>query len=92
MERWLRADISLVKAYMGDHSGNLVYRRTARNFNPMMATAGAVTIAEVEKLVPTGTIEPDQVHTPGIFVNYIFQGSRYEKRIEQRTTRSRGKA
>ena len=89
MERWLRADISLVKAHVGDHSGNLVYRKTARNFNPMMAQAGEITIAEVEKLVPTGEIEPDHVHTPGVFVQYIFQGTNYEKRIEQLTTRPR---
>lgn len=89
MERWLRADISVVKAHLGDHFGNLVYRKTARNFNPMMAQAGTITIAEVEELVPTGQIEPDQVHTPGVFVQYIFQGTNYEKRIEQLTTRPR---
>lgn len=89
MERWLRADFSLVKAWRGDAEGNLVYRRTARNFNPAMAMAGTVTIAEVEELVPPGTIDPDEVHTPGIFVHRIFQGSGYEKRIEQRTVRKR---
>lgn len=89
MERALRADISLVKARVGDTTGNLVYRKTARNFNPMMAAAGRVTIAEVEKLVQPGEIDPDQVHTPGVHVTYIFQGDRFEKRIEQRTTRKR---
>jgi 3-oxoacid CoA-transferase subunit A len=88
-ETWLRADLSIVKAWRGDHEGNLVYRKTARNFNPNMATAGKVTIAEVEELVPNGTLEPDQIHTPGIFVNRILQGSNYAKRIEFRTTRPR---
>ncbi|MFQ5591598.1 MAG: CoA transferase subunit A [Phycisphaerae bacterium] len=87
MERWLRADVSLVKAHIGDHAGNLVYRKTARNFNPMMAQAGAVTIAEVEQLVPLGDLDPDHIHTPGVYVQYIFQGTNYEKRIEQRTVR-----
>jgi len=86
-ERPLKADFALVKAYIGDHLGNLIYRKTARNFNPMMATAAAVTIAEVERLVDPGAIDPDQVHTPGIFVRHIFQGAGYEKRIERRTTR-----
>ncbi|MBP6389334.1 MAG: CoA transferase subunit A [Flavobacteriales bacterium] len=90
MEQWLRADFSIVKAWKGDTLGNLVYRHTARNFNPMMAMAGGITIAEVEHLVQPGELDPDQVHTPGIFVNRIFQGSGYEKRIEQRTTRKRG--
>jgi len=85
MENWLRADFSLVKAWKGDTSGNLVYRGTARNFNPMMATAGTITIAEVEELVPDGQLDPNQIHTPGIFVHRIFQGQNYEKRIEQRT-------
>lgn len=85
MEHWLRADFSLVKAWRGDYAGNLVYRGTARNFNPMMATAGQITIAEVEELVPTGTLDPNEIHTPGIFVRRIFQGVNYEKRIEQRT-------
>jgi 3-oxoacid CoA-transferase A subunit len=75
MERALHADFAIVKAYIGDHAGNLVYRKTARNFNPMMAQAGKVTIAEVERLVPTGEIDPDHVHTPGVYVNYIFQGT-----------------
>ncbi len=85
MEQWLRADFSIVKAWKGDTSGNLVYKGTARNFNPMMATAGKITIAEVEELVPVGTLDPNQIHTPGIFVHRIFQGKDYEKRIEQRT-------
>jgi len=85
MEQWLRADFSIVKAWKGDTSGNLVYKGTARNFNPMMATAGKITIAEVEELVPVGALDPNQVHTPGIFVHRIFQGKNYEKRIEQRT-------
>jgi len=89
MERALHADFAIVKAHIGDHSGNLVYRKTARNFNPMMAQAGKITIAEVEKLVPTGAIDPDHVHTVGVYVNYIFEGKNYEKRIEQRTTRPR---
>ncbi len=88
LETALTADIALVKADKGDVSGNLIYRRTARNFNPMMATAGKVTIAEVEELVETGTLDPDLIHTPGIYVNHIFAG-KYEKRIEQRTVRPR---
>jgi len=87
MERALTADFAIVKAHIGDHSGNLVYSKTARNFNPMMAQAGRVTIAEVEKLVPVGEIDPDHVHTPGVYVNVIFEGKNFEKRIEQRTTR-----
>lgn len=87
MERWLRADFSLVKAWKGDTAGNLIYRGTARNFNPMMAAAGKVTIAEVEELVPVGQLDPNHIHTPGIYVHRIFQGRGYEKRIEQRTTR-----
>lgn len=87
LERWLKADFALVKAWKGDTAGNLIYRGTARNFNPMMATAGKITIAEVEELVPSGELEPNAVHTPGIFVQRIFQGKNYEKRIEQRTTR-----
>ena len=86
-ERPLKADFALIKAYRGDAEGNLVYRKTARNFNPMMATAARVTIAEVEHLVETGAIDPDHVHTPGIFVRHIFQGAGYQKRIERRTTR-----
>jgi 3-oxoacid CoA-transferase subunit A len=89
LERWLCADFALVKAWKGDKLGNLVYRHTAANFNPMMATAGQVTIAEVEELVEPGEIDPDQVHTPGIYVQRIFQGEAYEKRIERRTV-SRG--
>ncbi|TFV97729.1 CoA transferase subunit A [Algoriphagus kandeliae] len=88
MERWLRADFSLVKAWKGDTAGNLVFKGTARNFNPMMAAAGKITIAEVEELVPAGELDPNQIHTPGIYVQRIFQGENYEKRIEQRTTRS----
>jgi 3-oxoacid CoA-transferase subunit A len=84
-ETWLRADLAIVKAWRGDHEGNLIYRKTARNFNPIMATAGKVTIAEVEELVPNGTLDPDHIHTPGIFVNRIVQGANYEKRIEFRT-------
>lgn len=87
LERGLTAELSLVKAWKGDALGNLIYRKTARNFNPMMATAGKITIAEVEEMVPVGALDPDNVHTPGIYVHYIFQGSNYEKRIEQRTTR-----
>jgi 3-oxoacid CoA-transferase subunit A len=87
MERGLTADFALVKAWKGDPSGNLVYRKTARNFNPMMATAAKITIAEVEHLVPVGEIEPDAVHTPGIYVKRIFQGEKYERLIERRTVR-----
>ena len=86
-ETWLRADLAIVKAWRGDHEGNLIYRKTARNFNPNMATAAKVTIAEVEELVPNGSLDPDQVHTPGIFVNRILQGQDYQKRIEFRTVR-----
>jgi len=85
MESWLRADFSLIKAWKGDTSGNLIFRGTARNFNPMMATAGTTTIAEVEELVPVGQLDPNEIHTPGIFVHRIFQGKNYEKRIEQET-------
>jgi 3-oxoacid CoA-transferase subunit A len=85
MEHWLRADFSIVKAWKGDAAGNLVYRGTARNFNPMMAAAGKVTIAEVEELVPLGELDPNNIHTPGIYVQRIFEGHNYEKRIEQRT-------
>jgi 3-oxoacid CoA-transferase subunit A len=87
MERALKADFALIKAWKGDQRGNLVYRKTARNFNPMMATAARVTIAEVEELVEVGELEPDSVHTPGIFVKRIFQGELYERRIERRTVR-----
>ncbi len=87
MERGLRGDFAFVKAWKGDRWGNLIYRKTARNFNPMMATAADYVIAEVEELVELGELEADQIHTPGIFVNAILQGSNYEKRIERRTTR-----
>jgi 3-oxoacid CoA-transferase subunit A len=87
MERWLRADFALVKAWKGDRAGNLIYRKTARNFNPMMATAAKVTIAEVEELVETGELDPDAIVTPGIYVQRIFEGHSYEKRIERRTVR-----
>ena len=89
MERWLKARLAFVKAYKGDRYGNLVYRKTARNFNPMMATAAEITIAEVEQLVEPGELDPEAIVTPGIFVQYIFQGKNYEKRIEQRTVRPR---
>lgn len=89
LETGLTADVSLVKAWKGDTEGNLVYRKTARNFNPMMATAGRVTIAEVEELVEAGELEPDCIHTPGIFVQRIIKGSNYLKTIEQRTVRKR---
>jgi len=85
LEEGIRADLSIVKAWKGDKSGNLVYRKTSRNFNPMIATCGKVTVAEVEELVEVGELDPDQVHTPGIYVDRIIQGARYEKRIEFRT-------
>ncbi|MFC4723846.1 CoA transferase subunit A [Glycocaulis abyssi] len=87
METGLKADLAIVKAWKGDSEGNLVYRKTARNFNPMMATAGQVTVAEVEEIVPVGSLDPDNIHTPGIFVQRIIKGS-HEKRIEQRTVRA----
>ncbi|MBO6497414.1 MAG: CoA transferase subunit A [Roseivirga sp.] len=87
LESWLRADFALVKAWKGDKAGNLVFKGTARNFNPMMATAGKITIAEVEELVEVGELDPNQIHTSGIFVQRIFEGQHYEKRIEQRTTK-----
>src|SRR5437868_5727983 len=87
MERALKADFALVKAWKGDRWGNLIYRKTARNFNPMMATAAKCTIAEVEHLVEPGELDPDMVHTPSVFVKRIFQGEQYEKRIERRTIR-----
>jgi len=87
MEHALKADFALIKAWKGDRWGNLVYRKTARNFNPMMATAATITIAEVEHLVEPGEIDPDLVHTPGVYVKRIIQGSDYEKRIERRTLR-----
>ena len=89
MERSLVADVSLIHAWKGDTEGNLVYRKTARNFNPMMASAGKITIAEVEHLVEPGEIDPDHIHTPGIFVKRIMLGSNFQKRIEQRTVRKR---
>src|ERR1700735_3593141 len=89
MERGLKADFALVKAWKGDRQGNLVYRKTARNFNPIMATAGKITVAEVEHLVQPGELQPDHIHTPGIFVDRIFRGTNYEKRIERVTTRPR---
>ncbi len=89
LETALQGDFAIVKAHKGDRWGNLVYRKTARNFNPMVAAAGRITIAEVEELVDVGDLEPDQIHTPGIYVQRIFQGKRYEKPIEQRTTRPR---
>lgn len=85
MERWLKADFSIVKAWKGDKMGNLIFKGTARNFHPMMATAGKITIAEVEELVEPGELDPNYVHVPGIYVQRIFKGSDYEKRIEQRT-------
>ncbi len=85
LETALTADFAIVKAWKGDKAGNLIYRKTARNFNPMMASAGKITIAEVEELVEVGELDPDQVHTPGIYVQRIFQGENYEKRIERRT-------
>ena len=87
MEEWLKADFALIKAWKGDKSGNLIFKGTARNFNPMMAQAGKITIAEVEELVEIGELDPNEIHTPGIYVQRIFQGKDYEKRIEQRTTR-----
>jgi len=89
LEEWLRADFALVKAWKGDTQGNLIFKDTARNFNPLMATAGKITVAEVDELVDPGELDPNQIHTPGIFVQRIIQGTNYEKRIEQRTVRSR---
>ncbi len=91
LESGLVADLSLVKAWKGDEQGNLIYRKTARNFNPMMATAGKITVAEVEEIVPLGTLDPDCIHTPGIFVQRIIKGD-HEKRVEQRTVRQRENA
>ena len=87
MEFAFDADFALVKAWKGDEAGNLIFKGTARNFNPMMAMAGRITVAEVEELVPAGTLDPNAIHVPGIFVHRIFQGAHYEKRIEQRTVR-----
>lgn len=89
MEQAFDADFAIVKAWKGDTAGNLIFRSTARNFNPLMAMAGKITIAEVEELVPAGELDPDFIHTPGIYVHRIFQGQNYEKRIEQRTVRPR---
>jgi acyl CoA:acetate/3-ketoacid CoA transferase alpha subunit len=87
LERSIRPDFAIVKAWRGDTMGNLVFRKTARNYNPMIATAGKITIAEVEELVPVGTFDPENVHVPGIYVKRIFQGKDYQKRIEKRTVR-----
>jgi 3-oxoacid CoA-transferase subunit A len=92
LERAIKADFALVKAWKGDRWGNLAYRKTTRNFNPMMATAAKTTIAEVEKIVELGELDADSVHTPGIYVDRILQGAKYEKRIEQRTVRPRAGA
>ena len=89
LEHALTADFAIVKAWKGDAAGNLIFKATARNFNPMMAMAGKITIAEVEELVPIGKLDPNEIHTPGIFVQRIFQGSYFEKRIEQRTLRNK---
>jgi 3-oxoacid CoA-transferase subunit A len=88
LEYAFQADYALVKAWKGDTDGNLIYKETARNFNPLMAMAGKITVAEVEQLVPAGELEPDFIHTPGIYVHKIFQGKNYEKRIEQKTVRA----
>lgn len=90
LELAFEADFAIVKAWKGDTMGNLIYKETARNFNPLMAMAGTITIAEVEELVEAGELDPDTIHTPGIYVDLIFQGSHYEKRIEQLTVRKRG--
>ena len=90
LEQAIRGDFAIVKAWKGDAWGNLVFRKTSRNFNPLMAAAGRITIAEVEELVPVGALDPDGIHTPSIYVQRIFQGTDYEKPIEQRTTRKRG--
>ncbi|KHD87338.1 MAG: succinyl-CoA:3-ketoacid-CoA transferase [Bdellovibrio sp. ArHS] len=87
LERGITGDFAFVKAWKGDKFGNLVFRKTARNFNPMAATAGKITVAEVEELVEIGELDPDQIHTPGVYVQRIFKGANYEKRIEQRTVR-----
>lgn len=90
MEYAFDTDFAIVKAWKGDTDGNLIYKETARNFNPLMAMAGKITIAEVEDLVPAGELDPNNIHTPGIYVHRIFQGKDYQKRIEQRTVRKRG--
>jgi 3-oxoacid CoA-transferase subunit A len=87
LETGIKGEFAFVKAWKGDKFGNLIYRKTSRNFNPMAATAGKVTIAEVEELVEIGQLDPDQIHTPGVYVQRIFQGTNYQKRIEQRTVR-----
>ncbi|OSZ80689.1 succinyl-CoA--3-ketoacid-CoA transferase [Chitinophagaceae bacterium IBVUCB2] len=89
LEHAFDADFAIVKAWKGDTDGNLIYKATARNFNPLMAMAGKITIAEVEELVPVGQLDPNAIHTPGIYVHRIFQGAAYEKRIEQRTTKKK---
>lgn len=89
LESALTADFAIVKAWKGDTQGNLIYKATARNFNPMMAMAGKITVAEVEELVPAGELDPNEIHTPGIFVQRIFKGDKFEKRIEQRTVKPR---
>lgn len=89
LESALTADFAIVKAWKGDTEGNLIYKATARNFNPMMAMAGTITVAEVEELVPAGELDPNEIHTPGIFVQRIFKGESFEKRIEQRTVRAK---
>lgn len=89
MEKAFESDFALVKAWKGDEAGNLIFKSTARNFNPLMAMAGKITVAEVEELVPAGQLDPDHIHTPGIYVHRIFQGAAYEKRIEQRTVRKK---
>jgi 3-oxoacid CoA-transferase subunit A len=89
MEYAFEADFALVKAWKGDTHGNLIFHETARNFNPLMAMAGKITVAEVEQLVPAGQLDPNNIHTPGIYVHRIFEGKGYEKRIEQRTVRKK---
>jgi 3-oxoacid CoA-transferase subunit A len=92
LESALTADFAFVKAWKGDSAGNLVFKATARNFNPMMAMAGTITVAEVEELVPLGTLDPNEIHTPGLFVQRLFQGAHYDQRIEQRTVQTRESA
>ena len=91
-ERWLRADLAIVKAWRADTAGNLIYRKTARNFNPVMATAATVTVAEAEEVVPAGELDPDHIHTPGIYVQRVVRGAYYSRRIEKRTVRRRESA
>jgi 3-oxoacid CoA-transferase subunit A len=88
-ETWLRADLAIVKAWKADPEGNLIYRKTARNFNPVMATAGRITVAEVEEIVPQGSLDPDHIHTPGVYIDRLIQGAHYAKPIERVTTRPR---